>query len=208
MSEDGATPLQPARNHPKTAFCKRALFGWSLGSGVGGLPYPPFIPARRYNIRASLAVAPTQTKRSPSYAQYVLAPCADGIAIGHAGCQDLTDCRLDLHKLCACDHSLSCVLNFVHAPLARHRGSGCDRGSDWADILLRCQELAVVAPLRRRLKTDLLLEFPPLVMRRKTRSFRNTLLRTMWFRSVSLLYVGLALFSMAVWLGVKLSVKH
>ena len=39
------------------------------------------------------------------------------------------------------------MLDFAHAPLARHRGSGSDRGSDWADSLLRDQELAVGYPV-------------------------------------------------------------
>lgn len=47
------------------------------------------------------------------------------------------------------------------------------------------------------------LEFPLLLMRRKTNDFKDTLLGTMLFRSVSLLYVGLALCSIAVWLIVK-----
>ena len=47
------------------------------------------------------------------------------------------------------------------------------------------------------------LEFPLLLMRRKTDDFADTLLGTMLFRSVSLLYVGLALCSVAIWLIVK-----
>ena len=47
------------------------------------------------------------------------------------------------------------------------------------------------------------LEFPLLLMRRKTKVFKDTLPGTMLFRSVSLLYVGLALCSLAVWLTVK-----
>lgn len=47
------------------------------------------------------------------------------------------------------------------------------------------------------------LEFPLLLMRRKTKDFKDTLPGTMLFRSVSLLYVGLALCSVAVWLTVK-----
>lgn len=47
------------------------------------------------------------------------------------------------------------------------------------------------------------LEFPLLLMRRKTKDFKDTLLGTMLFRSVSLLYVGLALCSVAVWLTVQ-----
>ena len=47
------------------------------------------------------------------------------------------------------------------------------------------------------------LEFPLLRMRRRTGDFQDTLPGTMLFRSVSLLYVGLAVCSLAVWLTVK-----
>ena len=47
------------------------------------------------------------------------------------------------------------------------------------------------------------LEFPLLLMRRKTTNFKDTLPGTMLFRSVSLLYVGLAVCSVVVWLTVK-----
>ncbi len=47
------------------------------------------------------------------------------------------------------------------------------------------------------------LEFRLLLMRRKTKDFKNTLLGTMLFRSVSLLYLGLALCSLIAWLTVK-----
>jgi len=42
-------------------------------------------------------------------------------------------------------------------------------------------------------------DFPMLLMRRKTREFKNTLPGTMLFRSVSLLYIGLAVCSLLVW---------
>jgi hypothetical protein len=47
------------------------------------------------------------------------------------------------------------------------------------------------------------LEFPLLLMRRKTASFKDTLLGAMLFRSVSLFYVGLAVSSFLVWLTLK-----
>jgi hypothetical protein len=47
------------------------------------------------------------------------------------------------------------------------------------------------------------LDFPLLLMRRKARNFTNTLLGAMLFRSVSLLYVGLALCSLLIWLKVR-----
>lgn len=47
------------------------------------------------------------------------------------------------------------------------------------------------------------LDFRLLVMRRKTSEFKDTLLGAMLFRSVSLLYIGLALCSLAAWLKVK-----
>ena len=47
------------------------------------------------------------------------------------------------------------------------------------------------------------LDFRLLVMRQKTTAFKDTLLGTMLFRSVSLLYIGLTLCSLAVWLRVK-----
>jgi len=47
------------------------------------------------------------------------------------------------------------------------------------------------------------LEFPLLLMRRKAANFKDTLPGTMLFRSVSLLYVGLAACSVVVWLIAK-----
>jgi hypothetical protein len=47
------------------------------------------------------------------------------------------------------------------------------------------------------------LDFPLLLMRRKTADFKDTHLGAMLFRSVSLFYLGLALCSLAVWLKVK-----
>lgn len=47
------------------------------------------------------------------------------------------------------------------------------------------------------------LEFPLLLMRRKTTDFKDTIVGAMLFRSVSLLYIGLAVCSLAVWLKVK-----
>jgi hypothetical protein len=46
-------------------------------------------------------------------------------------------------------------------------------------------------------------DFPLLLMRCKTKEFNNTLLGTMLFRSVSILYIGLMLCSVAVWLIVE-----
>ena len=46
-------------------------------------------------------------------------------------------------------------------------------------------------------------DFQLLVMRRKDPKFENTLLGAMLFRSVWLLYLGLAACSIAVWLGVR-----
>ena len=43
------------------------------------------------------------------------------------------------------------------------------------------------------------MDFPLLLMRHKTREFKNTLLGTMLFRSVSFLYIGLAASSLLVW---------
>jgi uncharacterized membrane protein len=43
------------------------------------------------------------------------------------------------------------------------------------------------------------MDFPLLLMRRKTQDFKNTLLGTMLFRSVSFLYVGLAICSLILW---------
>ena len=45
-------------------------------------------------------------------------------------------------------------------------------------------------------------DFPLLLMRRKSATFKDTLPGTMLFRSVSLLYVGLAVCSLVVWLTV------
>jgi hypothetical protein len=47
------------------------------------------------------------------------------------------------------------------------------------------------------------LEFPLLIMRNKDKVLKDTLLGTMLFRSVSVLYLGLALCSLMVWLVVK-----
>lgn len=47
------------------------------------------------------------------------------------------------------------------------------------------------------------LDFPLLLMRKKTTDFKDKLLGAMLFRSVSLLYLGLALVSLGTWLGVR-----
>jgi uncharacterized membrane protein len=47
------------------------------------------------------------------------------------------------------------------------------------------------------------IDFPLLMMRRKTREFKNTLPGTMLFRSVSFLYIGLSICSLVVWFLVK-----
>ncbi|MEO0968041.1 MAG: hypothetical protein AAFX80_06770 [Cyanobacteria bacterium J06639_18] len=48
-------------------------------------------------------------------------------------------------------------------------------------------------------------KFDLLVMRHRSRAFKNTLLGTMLFRSVSLLYFGLAMCSIIIWLILKIT---
>jgi hypothetical protein len=59
------------------------------------------------------------------------------------------------------------------------------------------------AAFRTAAEKEAPLEFPLLLMRRKTASFKDTLLGAMLFRSVSLFYVGLAVSSFLVWLTLK-----
>jgi hypothetical protein len=56
---------------------------------------------------------------------------------------------------------------------------------------------------RGAVETGSALDFPLLVMRRKTGRFKDRLLGAMLFRSVWLLYVGLALASLAAWRAVS-----
>ena len=56
-------------------------------------------------------------------------------------------------------------------------------------------------------ETGARMDFPFLVMRQKTREFNNTLLGTMLFRSVSLLYIGLIICSLIAWFMVRTQIK-
>ena len=73
-------------------------------------------------------------------------------------------------------------------------------------LISRMQEISdyVNSPMfRTAAENGSPLEFPLLLMRRKTKDFKNTLPGTMLFRSVSLLYLGLAFCSSLLWLTVK-----
>jgi hypothetical protein len=59
------------------------------------------------------------------------------------------------------------------------------------------------SPFRLAAEKGFPLDLPLLLMRRKTTDFKDTHLGAMLFGSVSLLYIGLALCSLAVWLKMK-----